>query len=238
MSHPRTYFHPKRFRKFLFEFLSIFVAVIAAFGLNRWNDNRKDALAEQKILREIDYGLEKDLSDMQVNMLGHRQGMRAADYWRSVLKNDPVSMDSLGPMLFNLTRDFVSIQNTSGYQSLKSRGLELVKDDSLRTEIIHYYEFDLKTLEKIEEQYAEAEFYEHFNPLIDELVAPALQFNERGGVVSINLPLDLSEGDRARSLYGLWRISLNRHFLLGQYDNAERSIDRLRGRIQQELATR
>lgn len=227
-----------RFRKFLFEFLSIFVAVMAAFGLNRWNENRKDALAEQKILREIDNGLEKDLSDMRINIRGHQQGMLAADYWRSLLRGDSVPMDSLGLKLVNLTRDFVSIQNTGGYQSLKSRGLELIKDDSLRTGIIHYYEFDLATLEKIEEQYAEAEFYEHFNPLIDELIAPALQFNEGGGVASINLPLNLSEGDRARLLYGLWRISLNRHFLLGRYDNAERSIDRLRERIQRELAKR
>ena len=51
----------RNWRKYSVEFLSIFTAVISAFALNNWNDNRKDQNAEQKILIEIKNGLEKDL---------------------------------------------------------------------------------------------------------------------------------------------------------------------------------
>jgi heme O synthase-like polyprenyltransferase len=53
-------FKSRNLRKYAFEFLSIFIAVIAAFALNNWNDNRKDRIAESKILTEISNGLELD----------------------------------------------------------------------------------------------------------------------------------------------------------------------------------
>ncbi len=34
--------------KFLLEFISVFIAVIFAFALNNWNDNRRDDNAEKK----------------------------------------------------------------------------------------------------------------------------------------------------------------------------------------------
>ena len=49
MKRKRTY----KLVKYTFEFLSIFIAVISAFALNNWNDNRRDRLAENKILTEI-----------------------------------------------------------------------------------------------------------------------------------------------------------------------------------------
>jgi len=47
------------FGRFGTEFLSVFSAVILAFMLNSWNDGRKMELAEEKILKEVLYGLEK-----------------------------------------------------------------------------------------------------------------------------------------------------------------------------------
>ena len=40
-------------KKHGFEFLSIFIAVISAFALNNWNDNRNADKSESKILIEI-----------------------------------------------------------------------------------------------------------------------------------------------------------------------------------------
>lgn len=43
--------------KYGFKFLSIFIAVISAFALNNWNENKRDAHSEHKILIEISNGL-------------------------------------------------------------------------------------------------------------------------------------------------------------------------------------
>jgi hypothetical protein len=49
-------------KKYTFEFFSIFIAVITAFPLNNWNDNRKADKSVNKILIEISNGLEKELN--------------------------------------------------------------------------------------------------------------------------------------------------------------------------------
>ena len=109
-------------RSYFLEFASVFVAVIAAFALNNWNDNRKDHVAEDKILREIRNGLLKDKEDIAHNLWGHENGLQACDYWHRLLSGQQAGRDSAGQMFFTLTRDFVSIQNRAGYESLKSKG--------------------------------------------------------------------------------------------------------------------
>ncbi|MEO1713804.1 MAG: hypothetical protein AAFU60_10785, partial [Bacteroidota bacterium] len=73
------------------EFFSIFIAVISAFALNNWNENRRDAEAASKIIAEISNGLEKDQEDIRVNMLGHEAGIRACQFWREVAQGQEVS---------------------------------------------------------------------------------------------------------------------------------------------------
>jgi hypothetical protein len=77
------------------------------------------------------------------------------NFWRKVFTNEATNLDSVRQYYFLLTRDFVSIQSTSGYETLKSKGLELIKNDSLRTKIISLYEYDYKTLTQVEEEYNE-----------------------------------------------------------------------------------
>ena len=106
------------------------------FALNNWNDNRRDRIAENKILTEISIGLEKDLEDIKLNAEGHKFGIKACNYFRKMASQQDVNYDSSLYHNFNLTRDFISIKNIAGYETLKSRGLELIQNYSLRQCII------------------------------------------------------------------------------------------------------
>lgn len=75
---------PKNWKKYAFEFLSIFVAVSSAFALNNWNDHRKDSKAENKILTEIMNGLVKDQLDANINLMGRKQGVVSCKFWRAI----------------------------------------------------------------------------------------------------------------------------------------------------------
>src|SRR5690606_37306824 len=131
------------------EFLSVFVAVISAFALNNWNDNRRNANSENKILTEISNGLHKDLADIDTNIKGHEWGITSCNYFRNIFTGKEVDHDSLMIYYQTLTRDFINLQNRAGYETLKSKGLELIKNDSLRRDIISLYEYDYTILRKL-----------------------------------------------------------------------------------------
>jgi hypothetical protein len=223
-------------KKYGFEFLSIFIAVIAAFALNNWNDNRRDRNTENKILIEISKGLKKDFEDVKLNVLGHKQGLKAITFFKeSLTRKDTVSNDLFLSNYFILTRDFFSVQNTSGYEVLKSKGLELIKNDSLRSKIISLYENDYSVLRKFEEEYMETQFHENYFQEINQIIAPNFEFDESKTLERVRLPLEMSEKDEKIFLIDLWKIKVNREQVLFFYSEVEGKIDELNKEIEEEL---
>lgn len=211
------------------------MAVVSAFALNNWNDNRKDDRAESKILLEIHNGLEKDQQDIKINIMGHRQGLSASKFWRNILQNKAQNQDSLNQHYLNLTRDFISVQNTSGYETLKSRGFELIENDSLRSDIISLYEFYYQTLRKLEEDYHELQFQQNYFMEFNKVVAPYFDFDEQGNIRGIKTPIHLSPSEKKLMLSYLWKIDLNRRFILSLYNEVKLKIQALRKEIEHEL---
>ncbi len=224
-----------KWKKYAFEFLSIFVALISAFTLNNWNDNRKDNLAENKILTEISNGLKKDLADIKLNVGGHKTGISACNYFRKAFVGQNIKTDSLMLHYFNLTRDFVSIQNIAGYETLKSKGLELINNDSLRLKIISLYEYDYNTLRKLEEEYTEMQFQKNYFKEINEELSPNFKIDSHGNITGIDLPIKIQENKRNKLLLYLWKIQSNRVFILQHYSEIEKKVNELRKNINNEI---
>ncbi len=222
-------------KQFGIEFLSIFIAVISAFALNNWNENRKASNSENKILIEIANGLEKDLEDLRLNKKGHGKGLRACNYFRKAIEGKDVDPDSAVVHYMQVTRDFISIQNTAGYETLKSRGLELVQDDSLRLEIISLYEYDYDILRKLEEDYAEMQFEASFNKAITKSLAPNFIFDENNVLVGMNLPIKMSKEDKQLFLIYLFKIQANRYFIKTYYNEIEEHVIAVRKFILEEV---
>lgn len=217
------------------EFLSVFIAVVSAFALQNWNDNRRANQAESKMLTEIANGLEKDIEDIKMNAFGHEFGLKAGHYFKNIIGGTCNSPDSLQGYYFGLTRDFISVQNTAGYQTLKSRGLELVKNDTLRLQIIALYEYDYNTLRKLEEEYGEMQFHENYFPHINQALGPWFMFDDNQAITGIDLTLSLPEEEERTVLLYLWKMELNRRFILAYYDEIEAKIDRVHQNILTEL---
>lgn len=222
-------------RKYTFEFFSIFIAVITAFALNNWNDNRKADQSENKILIEISNGLEKDIEDIRQNKIGHHKGIDACNYFRNMLAGKEVNSDSLMVHYRNVTRDFISIQNTAGYETLKSKGLELIKNDALRLEIITMYEYNYNILRKLEEEYSEMQFQENYFVEINKSLAPNFQFDENNKIIGINSPFEISSKEEKIILLYLWKIQGNRDYILNYYSEVEQKVTELQNQILIEI---
>ena len=226
-----------RRRRYLFEFLSIFIAVISAFALNNWNEYRRDLNAHDKILEEIENGLAKDILDLNLNEEGHKAGLRACKIWNKILITGQYSGDSLHEHYTNLTRDFVSVQNVAGYSTLKSNGLELIDYGRLRREIISLYEYHYNTLKKFEEEYQEMQFHTSYFSILNDILVAHFNFANSGKIESLKQPLQLSEKEKnvVRSI--IHKIFSNRLMILQYYKQIKGKVKHVRSMIEIELGT-
>lgn len=224
-----------KWRRYGFEFLSIFIAVVAAFALDNWNDNRREQRAANKILAEISNGLLLDERDMDENIMGHELGIKACAYWRDIIRGDSVSMDTFRVYQFMLLRDFVNIQNSSGYETLQSLGLEIIQNDTLRRDIIQLYAYYYSVLSKLEEGYAPAQFYRNFYPPYNAILSPHMEFDANGYPRSIQTPLELPPAVKNQLLLDLSNIELNRRQLLMYYQETKKHLQKVRAGIEKEL---
>jgi len=204
-------------KNYLFEFLSIFIGVSLAFAMSNWGENRREAQAESKILIEIKNGLQLDLSDVEQNIKGHKKGIETCHHFRQLIETPNANQDSAALQYFYLFRDFISIQNKSGYESLKSKGLGLIKNDSLRLEIISLYDFYYEIIEKLEEDYDEMQFNKNYYLEINNLLVEYMIFDEKGDLIKINHPKNLTTKEKKKLLSYLWRIEGNRKYVLRYY---------------------
>ena len=222
-------------KHFVFDLCSVFIGVWLAFSLNHWNDSRKDRHSELKTLGEIKNGLAMDLKDIEENVQGHQQGIKACSFMRRVFREQSVPNDSFTIYYFAMLRDFISIQNKSGYESLKSKGLETISDDSLRVKIIALYDYHFQVIEKLEERYSEMQFYENYRQEIESPLASRMKFNDGGIPIGLDSPIDFTPQERKKALAALWRITYNRFYTIQHYQKLKESITEVIDLIDDEL---
>ena len=214
------------------EIVLVVIGILIALQINNWNLNRKENNIENKILVEILNGLNEDLIDIRANMSSHRAGLKACRYYHDMFTNKQVQTDSIQYYYKYLTMGFISIQNKSGYESLKSRGLELIKNDSLRIEIIKLYEQDYSFIRKLEEQDPEGNFYDNYYKEINNQVSPHLIFDRNGEIESIQLPLNVTDPNQKKILSYLWKIKDDRTFILNTYSKVLEKVLSLQSNIE------
>jgi len=223
-----------KWKKYLLEFLSIFIAVISAFALSNWRDNSNSRESEQKILIEIKNGIEIDTKDFQGNIEGHNLSLRANKVFRDLLESKEVSQDSIGLFYTCLFRDYSPLINRSGYESLKESGLKTVTNDSLRLQIITLYDYYYGIV-KVLDDVNEMRSFENYFASVNQLLHPYMEFDNFGNLMKISAPVDLSDIERKEILSYLWRLENNRKYKLGRYDMILEVMKRTKENIQQEI---
>jgi hypothetical protein len=122
------------------EVLLIVIGVSIALAANSWYENRQERAEERAILSQLREALDVDL-------------LTFGEYQETHLQQEQDIIDLLEfmegsePYQPRLTPKFRSIRrwrgvevNTAAYETLKSRGLQLISDGELRTRITFYYE--------------------------------------------------------------------------------------------------
>lgn len=217
--------------RFVLEIFSIFLGVTIAFLANHWNEQRKERLIERKTLREISIELESDLTDIKNNINGHRLGIDAVSMFQRYVRNEPVDFDTLSINFERLYRDYISITNTTAYETLKSRGIEIISNDQLRADIVELYDFAYEIIQKLEEEYYPAQFHQNYFDDISEYFKDYLE------IQGDNIRFVKSHKGKPdqKMLLVLREIKQWRLFNISSYEQSEQKINKLIADIETEL---
>jgi hypothetical protein len=128
------------------EIILVVVGILIALQVNNWNELRKDRQAEVKILREIHANLQEDLRyfDKGIDLLTDTK-ISCQSLLEVVLQDLPYD-ETYGYYLFYLSLYPRFDRNSSGYQLLKTKGLDLISNDNLRMAITNLYEIGYESL--------------------------------------------------------------------------------------------
>ena len=122
------------------EILLLFIGITAAIWFNNWNEHQKANRIETKTLIELKEAITKDMLDVEENILGFKNRVEVYHIMLDHLeKHKPLSdtLQNLFPYLQGLT---TFLSNSGPYETLKSRGLEIITNDSIRLKISGYYD--------------------------------------------------------------------------------------------------
>ena len=123
------------------EIVLVVIGILVALSINNWNNNRIERQTETNILKEILVNLDKDINNLQSKM-------KLNDKWRKRNKMILTHLEEKTPLTDSLKYDYARLFGrgtfqpiTVGYENLKSKGSDIIQNDSLRIAISELYDF-------------------------------------------------------------------------------------------------
>jgi len=121
------------------EFLLVFLGILIALQVENWNQDRKDRKLEHVLLSEMLDNLKGDLEGIDYNNRYHKRLVSSNQVVIDYLKSDLPWHDTLGGYFDRLMGGALFEVNTSSYESLKTIGIDLIRNDQLRKQITDVY---------------------------------------------------------------------------------------------------
>jgi hypothetical protein len=122
------------------EILLVMVGILLALQVNNWNENRKNRKIETKLLSELQETLNLNASRLRSDLDMEQQCTHSINILLEHLDNRRPYHDSLD--LHFATAHFSPdiVISTSGYESIKDRGMDLIRRDALRRAILRLFD--------------------------------------------------------------------------------------------------
>jgi Family of unknown function (DUF6090) len=128
------------------EIALVVIGILIALNFNNANENRKRDQRETILLKELISNLETNIINLESDIKLQKESLISLDYVLNHMDNKKPFNDSIPGILANADYAPDVILTSSSYETLKSSGLELIKSDTLRQEIIHLFEVTYPTL--------------------------------------------------------------------------------------------
>ena len=130
------------------EILLVMIGILLALQVNNWNQSTIQATEEKHILKELSTSAREDIIVLQNRLerirdvIQHINSLKAQMYSGELID----SLDILCGSAYGFHEEHL---NTASYETLKSKGFDLISKDSIRLLIIRIYDAHLKKLESM-----------------------------------------------------------------------------------------
>lgn len=222
----------KYFKYAIGEIVLVVIGILIALQLNNWNTDRIARLEELKLLTEMHHNLESDLEDCIWNINKNLELHQSNSAVLRHLEEQTPLHDSLKLHYGNILGTTTQRRNMSTYDHLKSKGIDLISNDSLRRDITALYSERYYYIEKMELQYD--------NQIQLNQVLP--QINEKVIIDNISKtgdPIDLESLQNDNAFKGVLRTNVYvRWFMAYRYKSLRTDIEYLINKIKNELEVR
>ena len=122
------------------EIVLVVIGILIALQINTWNQNRMKAAEELHMLKAIKIGLEKDLYDLKSNTKGISASITSGNAIIHAIENDLPYRDSIADHMGIFMFPVMFVHSTSAFETLKSKGIDLISNADLRDQIISVYD--------------------------------------------------------------------------------------------------
>ena len=142
----------KYFKYAIGEIFLVLIGILLALAISDWNDSRVDKQSEIKTLTEIKKGITIDLDNLTTAQKEVNRSVSNLNHLKSLLKNDKQTyikdLDTLFGVVYGLR---ILKVNSAFYEDLKSTGLDLIKNEDIRLQIVQLFDKYYEDLEWVNE---------------------------------------------------------------------------------------
>jgi len=141
-----------KWAEYLLEMVVIIFGILCAFGLNNWNESRKERIKQVELLIELKENLIEDINVFKTYIDVQEDFIERITRAMSLLESDVVDEDSLSYYLKGISH-FEDYQiNSAAFETLKNSGFERIKSKKLKKSLARYYDVLTKQLRFIVER--------------------------------------------------------------------------------------
>ena len=137
----------KYFKYAIGEILLVVIGILIALQINNWNENRKLQKREVQILKEIKSDLFQTKKDIIEAVNNHKEVVGSSQYLLEAIHLKLPYSDSIFRGFADASKEFEIVPKTSGFENLKTIGLNTISSDSLRISITNIFQLRFTRLQ-------------------------------------------------------------------------------------------
>ncbi len=136
------------------EIVLVVIGILIALSINNWNEVKKSSIIELEFLKNLNRDLDIDLVNFERKIQTDSSIMESNKKLMLAFKNKDkeriinswINTSKNNNSLSAINRAGVFYPQKSAYESLKSQGIQLISNDSLRQKVINLYDYRYQTV--------------------------------------------------------------------------------------------